>query len=89
MSAYHLAFATDGALYVSGPTISSNEAIHRIDASAVRKRAHARRCVRSWSDFQLLGRGDELVDERLVDFFVHEEARRRDTDLSGIAELVC
>jgi sugar lactone lactonase YvrE len=30
ISAYHLAFGPDGALYVSGPTTSSNDAIYRI-----------------------------------------------------------
>ena len=31
ISAYHLAFNDDGTLYVSGPTTSSNQAIHAID----------------------------------------------------------
>lgn len=31
VSAYHLAFGPDGALYVTGPTLSSFDAIHRID----------------------------------------------------------
>jgi sugar lactone lactonase YvrE len=31
ISAYHLAFGPDGMLYVSGPTTSSFDAIHRID----------------------------------------------------------
>ena len=33
MSAYHLAFGVDGYLYVSGPTTSSFEAVHRISPS--------------------------------------------------------
>lgn len=33
VAAYHLAFGPDGALYVSGPTVSSFDAITRIDAS--------------------------------------------------------
>lgn len=33
VSAYHLAFGPDGALYVTGPTVSSYEAVMRIDQS--------------------------------------------------------
>ena len=31
VSAYHLAFGLDGTLFVSGPTTSSNDAVHAID----------------------------------------------------------
>jgi sugar lactone lactonase YvrE len=33
VAAYHLAFGADGALYVTGPTVSSSEAVMRIDES--------------------------------------------------------
>jgi sugar lactone lactonase YvrE len=33
VSAYHLAFGPDGALYVTGPTVSSFDAVYRIDQS--------------------------------------------------------
>jgi sugar lactone lactonase YvrE len=33
VAAFHLAFAPDGALYVTGPTVSSHDAVHRIGES--------------------------------------------------------
>ena len=43
--------------------------------------------VHAVADLQGLGGGRELVDELLIDLLLHQEARRRDADLAGIAEL--
>ena len=38
IAAYHLAFGPDGYLYVTGPTTSSFDAVHRIDRTATWRR---------------------------------------------------
>jgi sugar lactone lactonase YvrE len=55
VAAYHLAFGPDDALYVTGPTVSSHDAVMRIDESG-----QARCFFAAWDDpvdWPLIGKG--------------------------------
>lgn len=59
VSAYHLAFGPDNALYVTGPTVSSSDAIHRIDQNG-----------NSGTFFKGLGRPQGLAFDREGNLYV-------------------
>jgi sugar lactone lactonase YvrE len=59
VSAYHLAFGRDNALYVTGPTVSSFDAIHRIDQNG-----------NSGTFFKGLGRPQGLAFDREGNLYV-------------------
>lgn len=66
VAAYHLAFGTDGALYVTGPTVSSYDTVTRID-----ERGHARPFFRG------LGRPGGLAFDRAGNLYVAASYRAR------------
>ena len=61
---------------------------HRRDPAEVRERTHVDAFIKTGiADLELTGARRKFGDEAVVDFLRHEEARRRDADLAGIAEL--
>jgi hypothetical protein len=64
-----------------------DQRFQRRDAALVGHRAHVHASFQAIADLQLLGIGDELVDEGIEDALLHQEAGRRDAHLAGIAEL--
>lgn len=66
VSAYHLAFGPDGALYVTGPTVSSHESVVRIDEHGI-----------SSVFFQGLGRPQGLAFDREGNLYVAASYRGR------------
>ncbi|HYN84414.1 MAG TPA: hypothetical protein VER32_04130 [Pyrinomonadaceae bacterium] len=66
VSAYHMAFGPDGALYVTGPTVSSYEAVTRVDR-------HGRRST----FYRGLGRPQGLAFDREGNLYVAASLRGR------------
>ncbi len=57
------------------------------DATRIGQRTHLAILVHAVADLDGLGTGGELFDELVIDALLHQETRRRNADLAGIAVL--